>query len=478
MSVRFNADADRLERTSDVFADMPYTACGFVQLVNNTGNFSALFSLEESGGSGFHTLKTDSDGVTLRLFIDAPPVTVTLGVLTLGTHYFAAITHDGGTATGYLGVAGSDTPLASASAADVTARAFVAMVLGGSGFNEPGDLRLAGWRVFDAVLTPAELERERRSWHPVRRANLGFHYRFLNAEEKLVDYSGNGFNLSAPGAGTWETEENPPITWRPESLLPSFRALPSVSLTGAFARSTHSVQVGVSGLVQTQSPLLDGDALNATTWTIERLGTGAFLTPSVVRQLDALTFEIQTLEAFESDLVTYRISSTTLLDAVGLPIIPPTQADFLGALAALEATPQAQLVRRNAAARDLANTQTPGSVFQGGTLQVSGGDYANVSGPPLLEKLILRRLLARPGDYYHLPDYGVGLRDKEPVPIPDLAKMKARIEQQILLEPEVSAVRATLTVDPDGLVIVQVHTTQRDGSVLELPAVRQGGVVL
>ena len=81
-----------------------------------------------------------------------------------------------------------------------------------------------------------------------------------------------------------------------------------------------------------------------------------------------------------------------------------------------------------------------------GTLQIEpGGDYASETGVPFLKKLILRRLVSKPGDFFHLPNYGVGLREKEPLPTNDLRKLAKQIEMQVLMEPEVATVKATLS---------------------------------
>lgn len=81
-----------------------------------------------------------------------------------------------------------------------------------------------------------------------------------------------------------------------------------------------------------------------------------------------------------------------------------------------------------------------------GTLIItSGGDYASQSGQDLIKKLIVRRLISKPGDFFHLPNYGLGLRIKEPIPNVDLRKLAVQIEEQVNLEPEVAESRASLS---------------------------------
>ncbi len=81
----------------------------------------------------------------------------------------------------------------------------------------------------------------------------------------------------------------------------------------------------------------------------------------------------------------------------------------------------------------------------GSTLVISSGDYASQSGPDLIMKLVKRRLISNTGDFFHLPNYGLGLRIKEPIPNVDLRKLAVQIEQQVNLEPEVAESRASLS---------------------------------
>ena len=98
--------------------------------------------------------------------------------------------------------------------------------------------------------------------------------------------------------------------------------------------------------------------------------------------------------------------------------------------------------------RDVSNPQTYLGSPTPSTLQVSSsGDYAEDSGDTLLRKLVIRRLLTRPGGFFHLPDYGLGFDLKKPPPLAgDVAKLKARIAAQVMLEPEAKGVTVNLIV--------------------------------
>lgn len=124
-----------------------------------------------------------------------------------------------------------------------------------------------------------------------------------------------------------------------------------------------------------------------------------------------------------------------------------------------------------------------GQVMQStGMLEIeSGGDYASMTGAELIKKLILRRLTTKPGDFFHLPNYGIGLREKEPLPVSDLRKLAKAIEVQVAQEPEVGAVKATLAYSASAATLnvrVQVQLKPTGQQVDVAVAVPTGQVVL
>lgn len=210
MSIRFTADADRLQRGD---ANLPawnnYTIAGFFQLVADTGGPMCLFSLEENGSS-WHVCETPGGGdLALHLYAGFG-VDLNSGVtLTLGTWYFVSVTHSGTTVR--FGICEVGNPsFTFASAGDTTAWAFALLVLMGNSFADPPNGRSASVRVWDAVLSDEDLLKESGSLAPVRSANLNAYYRWVNRDERLTDYGPNGYHLEEVGGGAWETEENPP----------------------------------------------------------------------------------------------------------------------------------------------------------------------------------------------------------------------------------------------------------------------------
>jgi len=233
----------------------------------------------------------------------------------------------------------------------------------------------------------------------------------------------------------------------------------SVALRSALAISTREVDVETTGAVQDNSPYYVGDALNPATWQVQRLDTLEFLTIVGVTQVGTKRYRLACLEEFGSASVEHLALSTSLLDASGGLIISPREQSFLGLLDEDKATNEAKMAHRRAAQRDYANPQTG---LVGGTLVLdAGGDYETVTGPELVRKLIFRRLLSQPRDFFHLPEYGLGLREKEPLRVTDVARFKTAVEAQVLEEPEVEAVAATITLASSGILSVLIRARLR-----------------
>lgn len=267
------------------------------------------------------------------------------------------------------------------------------------------------------------------------------------------------------------------------ALLPYGDAASSIgaSLVKAIAYSTREVDITVSNFVQDNSPFLAGDALNPVTWSVQRLDDNAYLNVVSVEQVGTYTYRLLCLEEFGPVSVTHRVNTSTLLDDTGGLVRTPRNADFLGLLAETEVSFDTQLANQRVAVRDLANVQAPGFATAAGTMQIeASGDYRNVTGTELTKKLLIRRLISSPGDFFHLKDYGAGLRNKEPLPTQDLPKLKKRIEAQALLEREVESARCTLTLDPsNNMLIVQLRAVEKKtGQKIEVGfQVNESGVV-
>ncbi len=263
----------------------------------------------------------------------------------------------------------------------------------------------------------------------------------------LSEHTFTGFEVAPPGG------------WGKQGYgVTSFGAsvAGSVAIKSALAVATREVDVTTTGPVQDNSPFFAGDALNPSTWQVQRLDSMGFFTVVGVTQVGNNTYRLALLEELGPASVEHLALSASLRDASGSLIITPRQASFLGILDEATATNEARMATRRNVQRDYANPQTG---LVGGTMVLNaGGDYQMVSGAELVKKLILRRLISAPRDFFHLPEYGLGFRDKEPLPISDVGRFKVRVEGQVLEEPEVEEARATVTLEPStGVLTVLVR---------------------
>jgi hypothetical protein len=255
--------------------------------------------------------------------------------------------------------------------------------------------------------------------------------------------------------------------------LDPYGAEPSgLAISNAFASGIRVVRVTLSREPLHVSNTGTGDALNPKTWTVQRLDNMKFSTVIQVTESDPpLTFDIAVLEKFADQTITYQLKTTSLVSTEGEPItFAGSTFNFVGVKAFEDQTDRI-VANRRAAIRDLANPPAPNATELGGTLQIVGGDYAMVEGADLLKKLILRRLVTRPGEFSHLPDYGVGLAVKEPMPTSSVSRLQKTIKEQVLKEPEVDAAEVTVTVDAfNHIVLVTIRARlKKTGQEINMP---------
>lgn len=233
-----------------------------------------------------------------------------------------------------------------------------------------------------------------------------------------------------------------------------------VTLSAAFALDTRTVRVTVVGVPKRSSPFATGDALNPATWALVNLATSkVYSVIQVTMVQDPDVFDVRVLENIGPITEQHRISSTTLQSTHNVTISAPTQIDFAGVLAEALSTPDKVTADRGLATTDIDNPPFARGVDPAGTLVITaGGDYALVDGQELVRKLVIRRLIAVPGDFFHMPSYGVGLRLKGIYTPSDLVALKAEIERQVRQEPEVASVKASPRIS-NGTLSVSVEVT-------------------
>jgi phage baseplate assembly protein W len=216
----------------------------------------------------------------------------------------------------------------------------------------------------------------------------------------------------------------------------------SIAIDYAVAVATNRVRVFLTAPPRAVTPYGVGDALNATTWAVSRLDTGQVYNTASGVLVGPLVVDVSTAETFGPFDVLHRVSAPALRSAAGLLISAPTSADFYGLSAPIVATPPKTGVV------DFAKALVPFNPAGGTLLIRASGDYKMQSGAELVRKLIVNRLMTTPGDFFHLPNYGIGFRVKEPLPTTDVQKLRAEVERQVRLEPEVEAAAVSIVMRP------------------------------
>ena len=222
-----------------------------------------------------------------------------------------------------------------------------------------------------------------------------------------------------------------------------------------------------------------GDALNPRTWRVRDPASGKLWTLMAVREVSDTIFEILTFESLPKHFTELELWTATLLDVDRIPL-PTYTFLFNGCYLAANNTEGRKQASRGYVQQDLQNELVPAvdptgaqySEMVSGTLKIdSAGDYTNQYGAALVKKLILRRLIASPGDFFHLPNYGAGLKVKEAIPVNNLRMLAASIEEQVKQEPEVQACKANLSYSASASVLNVLLKVQLspNGQVVQIP---------
>lgn len=203
------------------------------------------------------------------------------------------------------------------------------------------------------------------------------------------------------------------------------------------------------------------DALNPRSWNVVQPFGITYTVMSVLGSADGYTYDILTLEHFPR----YNAGDLLFTGQVRMENgdEPSISTTFSGSIQSADTSPNAKATTRGLQVRDLNNVVTPYEDLVGGTLVInSGGDYESMSGEAFIRKLVMRRLISQKGDFFHLPNYGGGLRVKATFSTANLRAMAKDIEMQVLQEPEIEAARASLTYQAaSSTLVIQVKARMR-----------------
>lgn len=230
----------------------------------------------------------------------------------------------------------------------------------------------------------------------------------------------------------------------------------NISISQAFAVDKRTVGVILTNDPLHQSVLGSGDAFNPATWSVVRNDSGFVFTIFEILYVGIAAVYLKLQEPLGQHLVDHTVESLTLKSAAGVAILPPTSADFDGL------SERGQLLPGPSGDVDLKNSPP-------GVLEITAaGAYAIIFDEEVIKKTILRRVNASPGDFFWLPDFGVGLKVKSPVPGTELVKLRAELRRQILADPQVVDAQVSLALDSRGILQINILARTVDSRTLQL----------
>ncbi|MFA6168819.1 MAG: hypothetical protein WC700_19500 [Gemmatimonadaceae bacterium] len=247
----------------------------------------------------------------------------------------------------------------------------------------------------------------------------------------------------------------------------------------------NTVRATFTDVPQTLHDRITADALNPANYTIS-IVTGPFgaWAPVVAKvyQVDGDTLSVDlrldrtlpgTMRGQQTNL---RVTVANVISAAGVPMIGATYQNFYGLNRVVNETTR-RLER--SVGRDLSNPFTPNSPA-GGTFRIgTSGDYKFATGMELVKKMVYRRLLTPKGAFFHLPDYGMGLKPKSVAYPYMLTSARAEMKRQILQEPEVQDCSVKVTQNASQIVVFFVHVRTKQGVEGDLRlTVQPGGSVV
>ena len=210
MGIGFNGSGDFIRRTTALPSDQAFTICGWAY-ATSLGAWE--FLVEFSQGGGAYTLLGWTETPEMCVVIAPGNIFTFPSSPAVNTWYFWALVSKPGAASYYKAHGYWATPGAAfvetADTTDATTwAAAIQLAVGNNQWDEYFIGYIAYVKVWDAVLTAAELYQEMYTARPQRYANLHL-WTPLWGSGDVKDYSGNGKDWTA--AGTLTTQHGPPV---------------------------------------------------------------------------------------------------------------------------------------------------------------------------------------------------------------------------------------------------------------------------
>jgi hypothetical protein len=240
VAVRITSSAQAYTRAISLGSQTAMTVTCWAKISVDT-NAQATLWVIDNGTSDYYGIRSDATGTLMRVLSD----TSASGSreLAVGTWYFVALAV--GPSSGRLVTYAAGDTAFTTTTYSATVTTFAANLRIGK-WPTNGDVLngcVAGFKLWTATLSQAELEAEAFQYLPARTADLRAWYPFLAAG--TTDYSGSAQTLSG-GTGA-ATEDGPPIRWsagRRRIFVPN-----ASGAVGEFAAALPALTAEASGAV-------------------------------------------------------------------------------------------------------------------------------------------------------------------------------------------------------------------------------------
>ncbi len=321
MALRLDAQADTLQRTANLPASSTaVTLCGWFRRRGSGGTNELLVAIAESPGGPAIVAYIGLGGTpAFTLFTPAHGAPVTGGSITTDTWYFLALSGQG---TGATDAKLRHAALGATSLTTISAtNASFTPGLVQFGFDDAGqwpNAALAGWKLYDRVLTDAELLAEMNRLRPASTTNLNAWWPMVAdvAATADNDFSGNARDLTP--AGTITVEDGPPVGWGAPILVVGAAASGSTGTLAATESGADTAALAGDVLIDgslaaTESggdtAALAGDVLIAGTFAATESGADVAAIQGTAQQVST-----GSLAATESGADTASIAGTVLVE--------------------------------------------------------------------------------------------------------------------------------------------------------------------
>lgn len=384
MAIRFDASGDQITASANLpSTPRSFTIAGWFKISTDRNTYSCFMNLSADTNNAVF-LETDSDGTTATLYVyNAGAFTGQAGPnMTVGTWYYLAITSSSsGSCKLWYAPYGTWTlsSVTNSRAAGTWTPNLLAIgdsVFTGEFLNGCVD----NFKMWTAELTQAELEREMVAKLPAKFASLNrWLPTFPGTTERVRDYSGNAYNMTA--GGTLADEDGVSVAWGAGVLYTPENVASGGSATGDFSvtQSSNTLSsAGVLSLTGTLSATQDGN-------TISAAGTVAIqgaLSKTQASDSVASTASITLAGVLSQTQAGDSLSSSAVLALVGT--LSQTQAgdtlnasgssvtEITGELSKSQADNTLSATGNLAIVADAINTQASNTISAAGTLPISG----------------------------------------------------------------------------------------------------------